>query len=222
MANEHSLFPGTAILRQQMAKAGIASFRALAQAAGVSSGAIHQLRQGQIGQMRVKGLRAIAAALHLSLEELIAAFEPEPGAGTSKRDRPDVLAQEYARLQQQHQTQAATLRQALQQEVLSHLEPWLLQWPTVTHAVAQNPDLPASRLLPLVKPVEQLLAAWDVVVMAPVGTTVPYDPQCHQLMTGEAHPGDAVRIRYVGYRWGDRLLHRAKVSPIDTPPPSAP
>jgi molecular chaperone GrpE (heat shock protein) len=58
-----------------------------------------------------------------------------------------------------------------------------------------------------------LVAAWEVEPIGTVGTEVPYDPQNHQLMGGTVQPGESVRVRYVGYRQGDRLLHRAKVSP---------
>ena len=49
-----------------------------------------------------------------------------------------------------------------------------------------------------------------------VGEVVPYDPQFHQLLEGggNAETGDPVIIRYVGYLQGDKLLYRAKVSPV--------
>jgi molecular chaperone GrpE (heat shock protein) len=94
------------------------------------------------------------------------------------------------------------------------LESWLLQWPTVIHAVEQNPDLPASRLVPLVQPVQNLLEQWGIAAIAPVGAEIPFDPQQHQLMNGTAAPGELVKVRYTGFRRGDTLLYRAKVSPV--------
>jgi molecular chaperone GrpE (heat shock protein) len=90
----------------------------------------------------------------------------------------------------------------------------MLQWPTVTHAVEKNPQLPAERLLPQVRPVEKLLQTWDIEEIAPIGAEIPYDPQQHQLMGGTAEAGQTVRVRYAGYKQGDRLLYRAKVSPV--------
>jgi molecular chaperone GrpE (heat shock protein) len=72
--------------------------------------------------------------------------------------------------------------------------------------------LPAVKLLPLVKPVTDLLKHWGVEAIASVGEIVPYDPQWHQLMERSAEPGETVKIRYVGYRQGEKLLYRAKVS----------
>lgn len=202
-------------LRALMVAAELPSFKALATAAGVSTGAIARLRQGNLAQMQLATVSKIAQALGLSMTALQQHLELG-GASTApaESDRMTTLEAEYARLQAQLTAQAEQLRQVLQQEALGILEPWLLQWPTAIHAVGQNPDLPATRLLPLVKPVEALLTAWGVQAIAPVGAEVAYDPQIHQLMGGSAVPGEPVRVRYGGYTQGERLLHRAKVSPL--------
>lgn len=207
----------TETLRSLMAAAEIPSFRALARQAQVSDWAVRQLRSDRITAMRLDLLQKIARALHLSLPELLEHFgvidaEP-PAVGASPDATVAALQTEYRRLQDQLQQQAATLQQQFQAEALAVLESWLLQWPTVTHAVEKNPDLPASRLVPLVQPVQNLLAQWGVEAIAPVGATVPFDPQLHQLMNGDVEPGTPVRVRYTGYRQGARLLYRAQVSP---------
>lgn len=123
------------------------------------------------------------------------------------------LRQEYQRLQLQFQQQRERLTQDFQEESLQILESWLLQFPTAAYAAQKNPQVPAVRLLPLMRPVEQLVQAWGLESIAPVGAEIPYDPQQHQLMDGTAQVGDRVRVRYTGYRQGNRLLYRAKVSP---------
>jgi molecular chaperone GrpE (heat shock protein) len=124
------------------------------------------------------------------------------------------LRQEYQRLQQQLENQRETLMQEFQQSSLQVLESWLVQWPTAAYAAQQNQQLPAVRLLPLLRPVEQLLQEWGVEAIASVGSELPYDPQWHQLMEGIAQPGDLVKVRYTGYRIGEKLLYRAKVSSL--------
>jgi len=208
----------TATLRTLMATAAIPSFRALARQAQVSDWTVRQLRSDRITAMRLDRLQKIASALALSLPDLLSHFGVvDAGRSAVESTAPDetvaALQAEYQRLQAQLQQQEATLHQQFQAEALTVLESWLLQWPTVTHAVEKNPDLPASRLVPLVQPVQNLLAQWGVEAIAPVGATVPFDPHLHQLMNGEAEPGSPVRVRYAGYRQGERLLHRAKVSP---------
>ena len=208
-------------LRQLMTAAEIPSFRALAQQAGVSDWAVKQLRRDRLHQMRVETLHKLATALQVSLPVLLSHFGTidveVPGSDTRDSDRIAVLETEYQRLQTQLEQQEILLQQRWQREALTVLESWLLQWPTVVHAVAKNPDLPANRLVPLVQPVQTLLEEWKVEAIAAVGAEVPYDPQRHQLMDGIAAAGDLVKVRYAGFHHGDTLLHRAKVSPVSAP-----
>lgn len=206
-------------LRSLMQSAGVSSFKALSQTAHVSEWQVRQLRQGKAGQMQVAVLDSLSRALHISLMELIAGFSglsmPAPlSLGGSTQADIKALQQEYERLQAQLIDQKAVSRQEFQQASLQILESLLLQLPTVIYAVQQNPQLPASRLLPLLKPIDQLLASWGIEAIAPVGAEQPYDPQVHQLMDGVANPGDRVKVRYGGYRQGETLLYRAKVSPV--------
>ena len=124
------------------------------------------------------------------------------------------LKREYERLQAQLGTQRQLLEQEFQQQSLQVMESWLLQWPTAAQKARENQQLAAVKLLPLLRPIEQLLQQWGVEAIAPVGAELPYEPQLHQLMEGTAQPGETVKVRYTGYRWGDKLLYRAKVSPI--------
>jgi DNA-binding Xre family transcriptional regulator len=196
-------------LRSLLQQAQIPSLKALSRAAGVSEWQVKQLSQGQAAKMRVEPLHQLAQALQVSMPELVSLFselaiEPSPSSN---------LQQEYRRLQNQLQQQQAASQQEFQNTSLQILESWLIQYPTAAYAAQQN-DIPASRLLPLMRPVEQLVKAWGVEAIAPVGAEVAYDPQMHQLMEGNAGVGEPVRIRYTGYRQGEKLLYRAKVSPL--------
>ncbi len=122
---------------------------------------------------------------------------------------------------------APTIEADLQYCALHTLEPFLRFWPTAAHAATQNPAAPAQRILPLVKPIFQLLDQWGVTPIGEVGAIVPFDPQQHQSDSGQLQEGTPVRITHQGYWWGDRLLFRAQVTPADTlgrfaPPAHAP
>ncbi|NEO35571.1 MAG: nucleotide exchange factor GrpE [Moorea sp. SIOASIH] len=197
-------------LRQLMAQVGIPSFKQLSRRADVSELQLRRLRKGQVSQMQLKTLLKLAQALQVSVNQLLVMFLPDSVSTLQEED--STLKQEYQRLEQQLEQQRETLMQEFQQSSLQVLESWLVQWPTAAYAAQQNEQLPAVRLLPLVKPVEQLLEKWGVEAIASVGEELPYDPQKHQLMSGTAQPGDTVRVRYTGYRIGDKLLHRAKVT----------
>ncbi|MBD2259939.1 helix-turn-helix transcriptional regulator [Pseudanabaena sp. FACHB-2040] len=212
----------TGPLQQLMAQAGISSFRALARASGLSVGIILQVRRGQLERLRLEGVLRLSQALGVSVEDLLRQFVPDlkpapASPPTADADRVAAVQAEYDRLQAQFTEQREVLQAAFQAEALSTLEAWLLQWPTAAYAAQQNAQVPAARLVPLMQPVEKLLAAWGVRAIAPVGAEVPYDPTLHQLMEGSIQPGDLVRIRYTGYWHDDKLLYRAKVSPAKPP-----
>ncbi|BAY51959.1 hypothetical protein NIES2134_104430 [Thermostichus vulcanus NIES-2134] len=116
----------------------------------------------------------------------------------------------------------STAEATLQHQALQILEPFLRFWPTAAYAAHQNPTAPAQRILPLVKPVFQLLEQWGVRLIGEVGACVPFDPRQHQSDRAPLEAGTPVRITHAGYWWGDRLLFRAMVTPVDTPEQSAP
>lgn len=199
-----------------MQSQNIPSFRALAQSAAISEGQILQFRRGHAPQMRLEMLQKLAGALKLDLPELLniagiqslAAPLEAIAAAPSDND----LRAEYDRLKQQLTQQETELRQRFQQESLYLLEAWMKNWPRVVHAVqTDKPDLAAAKILPLIKPLEQLLKSWGVETIGCIGKPLPYDPQVHQLVQGQAQAGETVTVSRPGYRQENRLLHRAEV-----------
>ncbi len=216
-------------LRHWMQQVGLSSFKALSQTAGVSEKQIRRLRQGQLNTMRLETLVQLSHALQVPVTTLLTTFSqdilptptshPEPGAAVSSDPLASqvtlaTLQQEYDRLQATLTQQQTDLWHTFQQESLHLLESLILQLPTAAYAAQQNPQAPAVKLLPLLRPLDALLHQWGIEPIATVGAEISYDPQWHQLMDGQATVGDRVRVRYVGYRQGDRLLYRAKVSPV--------
>jgi molecular chaperone GrpE (heat shock protein) len=209
-------------LQNLMQRVNIASFKALSRDAGVSERQILRLRQGKIAQMRVDVLLNLSEVFQISLSELIETFSPRktqqnlnsPVAVTSQQEIAQ-LKTEYQRSQQQLEQQREILKQEFQQSSLQLLESLLLQWPTAAHKAQENPQLAAIKIVPLVqKPLEKLLHDWGIEAIAPVGAEIPYNPQMHELIAGTAQPGEAVKVRYTGYIQGEKLLYRAKVSPV--------
>ncbi|MEH2062957.1 MAG: nucleotide exchange factor GrpE [Nostoc sp.] len=213
--------PNAQKLQDLMQLLGISSFKALSRAAGVSERQLLRLRQGKLEQMRVDVLLKLSPVLQMSLSELVATFSTvellqEKTAPTQELlEEIADLRTEYQRSQLQLEQQREILLQELQQSTLQLLESLLLQWPTAAQKAQENPQLAAIKIVPLVqKPLEKLLQAWGVEAIAPIGAELPYNPQLHQLMDGNAQPGEKVNIRYTGYLQGEKLLYRAKVSPV--------
>jgi transcriptional regulator with XRE-family HTH domain len=199
-------------LHRLMEQAGLSSVSELSHKAGVSERQLIRLRRGLALKTPVDILLKISQGLNISLEELLATFAPTAVSNTQKSV--SGIEQEYQHLQAQMEQQRETLMEAFQADSLQRLESWLLQWPTAAYRAQQNPQLAAIKLLPLLHPVEQLMQQWGVEAIALVGSQVAYDPQYHQLMGGVVEPGEPVVVRYTGYRYREKLLYRAKVSPV--------
>ncbi|MBC7971797.1 MAG: helix-turn-helix transcriptional regulator [Verrucomicrobia bacterium] len=221
-------------LRALMQSVGFSSFRALSQAANVSEKQLLRLRRGEVAQLRVETLLKLSQVLQVSVADLLVMLDEVEGQESEGRSQESALKtqnsklkaqnslselsdlrHEYDRLQQQLVQQRQDLWQEFQQSSVQVLESLLLQLPTAAYAAQQNPQAPAVKLLPLLRPLDRLLQEWGIESIAPVGAEIAYDPQQHQLMGGTAQTGDRVKVRYAGYRQADRLLYRAKVSAIE-------
>lgn len=215
--NQSPLQDYTHQLQHLMQLVGVRTFKQLSEKAGVSERQLKRLRRGEVMQMQVDTVLKLSQALQVPVKEFLATFSDSQLNWVSEsQEQTAALQQEYQRLQKQLEEQRQSLMQEFVRSSLQVLESWLVQWPTAAYAAQQNPQAPAVKLLPLLRPVEKLLQEWGVEAIAPVGAELPYDPQQHQLMEGTAQPSDRVKVRYTGYRQGDRLLYRAKVSPIQT------
>lgn len=201
MSNSPSTPDPATDLADWMAHAGIPSLRALAQQSGVSRRQITKLQRGDVQHLSVQDAMHLAHVLNLSLAELL--HRPaDDSVGLSTQTAPDITPNLQAQMFAQ-----------FQMDTLHILETLLLQWPTAAHMAQKNPNAPAVKLLPLLKPLEQLLATWQVETIGTVGQVVPYAPQYHQWV-GESAPPEVnrpVQVSHVGYRQGEKLLYRAKV-----------
>lgn len=206
-------------LQQLMQQVGLRSLRELSRQAEVSRWQVQQLREGKALQMRGESLLKLSVALQIPLHDLVsqfAAVELTPQERQETEDatgKTDSYQAEYQRLKTEMGQQREVLMQEFQQSGLQILESWLKQWPKAVYAAQQNPQLLAVNLLPLMRPVEELVKQWGVEAIAEVGSQVAYDPRWHQLTQGTAEPGAMVTVKSPGYRQGDRLVYRTEVSP---------
>ena len=203
-------------LLELMQQKDIYSFKSLSKLAGVSEYQIKRLRQGEIQKMRLEFLVKLSEALQIDLSELITNFSQIAliKQQSSSKEITD-LKKEYERLQKQLENQEKLLLAQFQQSSLQILESLLIQFPTAAQRARENRQLPAANIIPLIeKPITRLLQEWGIEAIAQVDTELPYEPEIHQLIEGDAQTSQKVKIRYTGYRQGDKLLYRAKVSPV--------
>jgi len=197
-------------LRKLMQQIGITSFSSLAKTTGVSQQKLQQLRRGNLQKFRLEELQQLSQVLHISLIELLTTFQ-DSDLGIKESPQITSLRQEYQRLQAQMQEQRSQLLQEFHQTSLQTLETWLLQWERVANHARNHPEFSAAKLLPLMRPVEQLLESWGVEAIAPLGAEIPYNPQWHRLQAGTASAETLVKVHSPGYKYQGKLLHRAEV-----------
>jgi DNA-binding Xre family transcriptional regulator/molecular chaperone GrpE (heat shock protein) len=198
-------------LQELMHKVGINSFKELSRSTGTSAGTIAKIRSGQISTLRLQTIVKISGVLQISVLELIDLFSDRSILGSNYRSI-EILQQEYQHLQQQFTQQRATLASEFQSQSLQTLESFLTYFPAAKYAAQNNPNFPASKILPLVQSIDRLISQWGVTIIGEIGTQLPYDSRWHQLIEGTAQTGDLVTVRYLGYRQDDKLIFRAKVS----------
>jgi molecular chaperone GrpE (heat shock protein) len=200
----------TSKLQVLMHKVGISSFRKLSELTATSERTIRKLRSGEVGTLRWQVLVKISITLQITVNELLDIF----GSQSSSNSQQQLarLQQEYQHLQQQLQQQRETLQSEFQHQSLQTLESFLTYFPAAKYAATKNPDFPASKIFPLVQSIDRLLVQWNVTVIGEIGTQIAYDPHYHQLIEGTAQEGELVTVRYCGYRQGDKLIFRSKVS----------
>lgn len=210
MNKTSSLDDRTAKLKQLMQIVGIDSFNQLARLTGVSVHSIGKLRSGQVATLSWETLTKISTGLKVSQIELLNEFGEL--AIESPQQQLLTIQQEYNLLQQQLQQQRQTLTLEFQHQSLQILESFLTYFPTAKHAATNDPNFLASKLFPLIKPIDKLLTHWNITIIGTVGSEIAYDPQWHQAIECTPNLHELVTVRYVGYRQQDKLIFRAKVS----------
>lgn len=195
------------LLRNLMQAAGISTWREFRQKAQLSRGALNALRTGQAEKLKLADLDRAASILQVSLPSLIQDFSEIDLESESA-----ATAQEVQRLYKQLEQQEGQLRHQIRAELVEKLKPLLVQYPTLQQVVQRRPDYPAQQVLALLTCLGNFLQDWQLETIGQVWQQVAYDPESHQPDEEDIQTGEPVYVRFVGYRLGDQVLVRAKVS----------
>lgn len=187
-------------LQNLMIQAQIKNYLELSRQSKISELHLYRLENNLLDQIPLGVLKKIARTLNLDLSTLIDRLSDDNLGNNDLLSNKNILDNH--------------LKEEYQRETILILESLLLQFPTLVHAVENNPDISARGLLPFFTPLKQLLSSWEIETIGQVGDIVTYNPQEHELIDSEDDRCDLVEIRYIGYRQRDKLLYRAKVSPV--------
>ncbi|AFY84943.1 molecular chaperone GrpE [Oscillatoria acuminata] len=208
-----------ALLGSRMKELGLMHWKQLAQTAGISTLRLRQIRSGATSHIPWGELRQLAQALNWSMGELEQQLDllPTPSETTPVVGQPNSeleaqLRQQCQRLREELENQKSQLLENFCQSTFEELQTLLTNYPTAAEMARIKPDLPAKNLTALFTPLDNLLENWGYEPIGHPWESVAYNPQFHQGDSDEIQPGEAVYIRFVGYRQGDRILSPAKVS----------
>ncbi len=207
------------ILGDRLKEVGIFHWKGLAQKTGLSTLRLRQIRSGAIAEIKWGELSKLAQALNWSMVELQQKLEllphsPEnapPLAHTSNGLEVE-LRQQCQRLRGELDQQKLLLSEAFRQSTFEQLQTLLTNYPTAAEMAHYKPDLPAKNITALFTPLNNLLENWGYEPIGSPWQAVLYNPQFHQADSDDIQPGDAVYIRFVGYREDSLILCPAKVS----------
>lgn len=130
----------------------------------------------------------------------------------SQGDLVEELTKECLVLKKQLEDSTAEVRLDERSRTFRELQTLLTNYCSVRAAVQVNPQLPASNIVSLFVPLDNLLASWGIEPLGQVWEQVPYNPQLHQADVNDIAEGELVFVRFVGYKNGSRILCPAKVS----------
>lgn len=158
-------------------------------------------------------IAALSAALTAERETRVAEIRAWQERLESQHALVAELRQAYVLLEQAGATHVEQARQDMRLALYQVLEPLLTQLPLVRHATAEGREVAAADVLALLGPLDRAVAELGLVAIGQVGDSVAFDPQVHQVARGAMpDPGEPTTVRHVGYRLGEQILRRARVS----------
>ncbi|MBN1284579.1 MAG: nucleotide exchange factor GrpE [Anaerolineae bacterium] len=86
----------------------------------------------------------------------------------------------------------------------------LVQLPTVEHAVRNGADIQAQDVLALLAPLHRVMDDIGFRQVGAPGVEVSFDSKLHSC-SRTCQEGQPVRVKFVGYQYGDQILRRAQV-----------
>ena len=146
----------------------------------------------------------------LTLSSRIQALEMD----LEERDRQIAkMRQDFEIQRQQAESDRSGAGAAELTALAKRLAPYLCQIPTMRSLNDEGKEVRAADLFTLFGKLEKVLAEAKIRAIGTVGDVAPFDPRLHQRMSGsDISDGNLVRVRFVGYFFGDTILTKAMVS----------
>lgn len=158
----------------------------------------------------VAGLRRALATQQRAQQDLVEQL-------AARAEEAARLRAEYAALQARAAQSDAARSEAERLALFRGLQPVLVQLPTLRAAVERGADVSARDVLEVLSPLGEFASDLGVECIGEAGQETRYEPRLHRAVgrgAARVAAGDAVRVRYVGFRLGDEVLAKAEVTAL--------
>jgi len=198
-------------LRMRMSALNIANWQQLRKQSGLEAASLRHIRRGEIQKINLPEIDKLAHLLNYQPEEFLKKLSAIAPINPNIEDL-TILRKECERLKNQLEQQRELLTQEIQESFFGELQTLLTNYPSLRKMVENKSDLSARNIIALLTPLDNLLRSWHYEPIGRVWEQVEYDPELHQIDSGDIEPGEKVYIRFVGYRESDRVITPARVS----------
>ncbi len=115
-------------------------------------------------------------------------------------------------LNQQLEQLPSGLQTNWQEELFTSLQYLLVNYPIAKMVAKLKPNTSIKNFIPLLKPIDDLLKQWQMESIGKPWEKVSFNPEIHYSEEEKLTPEEEVYIRLVGYKQGEKILTKAKVS----------
>ena len=99
-----------------------------------------------------------------------------------------------------------------QEELFTSLQYLLVNYPIAKMVAKLKPHTSIKNFIPLLKPIDDLLQQWQIESIGKPWEKVSFNAEIHYSEEEKFTPEEEVYIRLVGYKQGEKILTKAKVS----------
>lgn len=122
------------------------------------------------------------------------------------------LNDKYEELNNQLETLPTKLKSQWQEEIFNALQYLLVNYPIAKIIAKLKPNTSIKNFIPLLKPIDELLKQWQIETIGKPWEKSYFNSEIHYSDEEKIAPNEEVYIRLVGYKQGDKILSKAKVS----------
>lgn len=157
-------------------------------------------------------IRELEEELSQTYDELEQSQDELTQYQSEMRKKIEDLTGKCEELNQKLEQQPSQLQSSWQEELFTSLQYLLVNYPIAKMVAKLKPNTSIKNFIHLLKPIDDLLKQWQMESIGKPWEKVSFNPEIHYSEEEKLTPEEEVYIRLVGYKQGEKILTKAKVS----------